>query len=126
MLRDKVRQRQHVVVDEDDALAARARDAGVAGRASPPLGCATTVKRTGRARARRLDHRRRCVGRAVVDEHDLVGVIADGLIETRFEHALEQRGAIVGAELNRRAHHATSDRRPRGKIRGTSRLAMQA
>jgi hypothetical protein len=74
MFGDEHRRRQHVVVDEDDALAARLRDPPRCARGEPRVGWWITVKRAASRAAAALDDLRRLVGRAVVDEHDFVGV----------------------------------------------------
>ena len=69
------------------------------------------------------------VGRAVVNEHDLVIRGRNRLLETRIENAAEQMRAVVGAELNRGFHAAAgapvSDSIA-AMMRGTSRLAIHA
>ncbi len=105
MLLDEVGERQDVVVDEDDALPARTRDARVARLREPGVALRHDRQHAAGARANALDHRRSRVRGSVVDEHDLILAIAHGLLEARVEDSLEQRRPVVRAELNRRAHH---------------------
>ena len=104
VLFDEVRQHQHVVVDENDALARRSRDP----RVSPFGQTGVRLPDDGQAAAGALacafDRSGGVVGRTVVDQHDLVLVFGNRLLETRVEHALEQRGAVVRAKLNRSSH----------------------
>ena len=98
--------------------ALRARD-------RPALAWLTTIKaQVARSRTRSITRGVSSVEPSF-DEHDLVVVIGDGLFEAGIEHALEQPGAIVSAELNRRERHASS-RLTAARIRGRSRCAMQA
>ena len=98
------RRRQHVVVDERDALAGAARDPGVARFREAAVALIDHGEPARRDPPRALDHGGRVVVRAVVHEHHLVRVGGDRLVEARFEHALQQARAVVGAELDREAH----------------------
>ena len=93
--------------------------------ASPRFSWLTDGKRARCVQTRALDHRRRFIARAVVDEHDFVRIVADRLVEAGLEHALEQRRAIVGAELNRRGNHEINESSA-ARILVRSRFAMQA
>ena len=119
VLFDEVRQRKHVVVDEDDSLAARSRDTGVARGGQARVALTHDDEGTSRAAARALDHRRRGIARAVVNEHDLIVAFRDVLVEARLENALEECGTVVGAELQRRLHDISVSTAE--MIRGTSR-----
>ncbi len=119
MLFDEVRQRKHVVVDEDDSLAARSRDTGVARGGQARVALTHDDEGAGRAAARPLDHRRRRIARAVVNEHDLIIAFRNVLLEAGLENAFEQRGAVVGAELKRCLHDISVSTAE--MIRGTSR-----
>jgi hypothetical protein len=125
VLFDEIRQRYHVVVDEDDPLARRPGQSDVPSSRQSCIGLRDDSEGAGGASARLLDHARRVVGRPVVDENDFVGVGVDRLVEARFERSCEQRRTIVRAELNGRANHARSDLTA-ARIRDRSRCAMQA
>jgi hypothetical protein len=83
------RRRQHVVVDEADALAARTGDPGIAAFGESRVRLFDDGKRTACQRSHAFDNGARVVGRSVVHHHDFVGVVGHGLIEQRFENAFE-------------------------------------
>ena len=120
MLFDEVRQRQHVVVDEDDALAARSRDAGVA-RVGQARRCSASrpSKRQVAPPPRALDHRRRVVGRAVVDQHDLVIAIRrrSGRSTRRARVRAARRGCRCRVESSRASRGLDQRRRGRQDAR---------
>lgn len=125
VLFDESWKRQDVVVDEDDSLSDGTPNAGIASFREPRVRLPHDGKGRGRALSRALHDRGRFVGRAIVYEHDFVCVLCNGLVETRLEHALEHRGAVIGAELNRGSYHATSVSTA-ARMRGRSRFATHA
>ncbi len=69
--------------------------------ASPEFGCSTMAKGQAARCLARAEDRGSIVRRSVVDQNDFVRVRGHGLLEARVQHALEQSGAIVRAELDR-------------------------
>src|SRR5450755_300562 len=90
---------EHVVVHEEDPLAARARDAGISAPGEARV-CLTDDVQGARRPQAADDLFVRSVGRAVVDEHDLIAIRIEILREQRLEHAAEERLAIIRAHLH--------------------------